>query len=78
MLTPRLADMRRQLTAKGSMKRTGPEDQLLQELAILDAGLDKIKFNAPENQAFPQGYFDRRDASAIAGVAVCHECGRPY
>ena len=78
MLSPRLAEMRRQLAAKGSMKRTGPEDQMLQELAIVDAGLDKIKGTEVEKQAFPKGYFARGEASQAAGVVTCQECGRPH
>jgi hypothetical protein len=77
MLSPRLAEMRRQLTAKGSMARTGPEDQLLQELAVIDAGLDKIKGTDLENTAFPKGYFARGDAAQAAAVVTCKECGRP-
>lgn len=78
MLSPRLAEMRRQLTAKGGMARTGPEDQLLQELAILDAALDKIKGTALEPQAFPKGYLARVDASQSIAAVVCKECGRPH
>ena len=78
MLSPRLAEMRRELTAKGSMKRTGPEDQMLQELAVIDAGLDKIKDTDLEKKAFPKGYFSRVDASYAAGVVTCKECGRPH
>ena len=78
MLSPRLAEMRRQLAAKGSMKRTGPEDQILQELAIVDAGLDKIKGTDLEKLAFPKGYFARGEAAQAAGVVTCQECGRPH
>ena len=78
MLSPRLAELRRQLAAKGSMKRTGPEDQILQELAIVDAGLDKIKGTDLEKLAFPKGYFARGEASQAAGVATCRECGSPH
>jgi hypothetical protein len=78
MLSPRLAEMRRQLAAKGSMKRTGPEDQIMQELAILDAGLEMIKGTELEKKAFPKGYFARGDASVAAGVVTCETCGRPY
>ena len=78
MLSPRLSEMRRQLTAKGSMARTGPEDQMLQELAIIDAGLDKIRGTDQEKQAFPKGYFARSDASQATGATTCKECGRPH
>jgi hypothetical protein len=78
MLSPRLAELRRQLTAKGSMSRTGPEDQMLQELAVIDAGLEKIKGSDLENVAFPKGYFARAGSAQAASNSLCKECGRPY